>query len=346
MRRYTVLHGTASICIILVVLHLGRAIVIPFLLGLLVAIGASGVFRLTEIGVPRWLSVALACAAAVGVCVGLGALFTFALQELVSEWPMYERGWEDLRREAVRWFSRHSLGDPALAVRELEPADAAMEYALPGLAVAARVTSNFFFVLLIAVFLLIEAAVVQVKFDRVKSIGGIETAIWRRTSVEVQRYLWIKTLTSVVTGLMAGALTWAAGLEHPLLFGLLAFILNYIPTVGSLVAMVPAVVIGVLTLGWSTGLVLIAGYGVINVGIGLILEPRWLGSAIGLSPSIVFLSMAFWAFVLGPVGALLSVPLMMIVRIAAGQSPHWTWLATLLAAPREVLKKPAVTESA
>lgn len=102
--------------------------------------------------------------------------------------------------------------------------------------------------------------------------------------------------------------------------------------------MIPAVALAFLTMGWSVALILIAGYGVINVTIGLILEPRWEGQTADLSPSVVVLSMVFWGFVLGPVGALLSVPLMMIVRITAAQSPHWTWLEILLETPRQALE--------
>ena len=329
----------ASLSVVLVVLHLGRPIVIPFLLGLLIAIGVSGVLRLSDRGLPRWLTVALACVVAVGVCAGLGWLVALAIDDLAADWPTYRQAWNRVQIQIVHWFWRHRLGASATVVRDLDPEEAAMDLALPGIAVATRISSSILLALMIAVFLLIEGAAVSPKLKRMEKLRVLDAAVFREATSKVQRYLWIKTVTSFATGVLAGALTAAVGLRQALLFGLLAFALNYIPNVGGLLAMIPAILLGVLTMGWSAGLLLIAGYGLIHLVIGLILEPRWMSEAADLSPSIVILSMVFWGFVLGPAGALLSVPLMMIVRITAGQSSDWAWLAILLESPRRVFKE-------
>jgi predicted PurR-regulated permease PerM len=152
----------------------------------------------------------------------------------------------------------------------------------------------------------------------------------------VQRYLLIKTVTSASTGLLIAGLTSVVGLGHSLLFGLIAFILNYIPSIGSILASIPAIALCLLTLGWFPAFGLAAGYFLINLVIGILIEPRWAGQATDLSPSVVVLSMVFWGFVLGPIGALLSVPLTIIVRITASQSSEWSWLAMLLSSSRTV----------
>jgi AI-2 transport protein TqsA len=115
---------------------------------------------------------------------------------------------------------------------------------------------------------------------------------------------------------------------------LLAFVLNYVPSIGSILASIPAIALCLITLGWFPALGLTMGYVLINLVIGIIIEPRWAGHATDLSPTVVVLSMVFWGFVLGPIGALLSVPLTIIVRITASQSEGWSWLAMLLSSPR------------
>ena len=118
--------------------------------------------------------------------------------------------------------------------------------------------------------------------------------------------------------------------DYPLLWGLLAFLLNYIPNLGSIIAAVPTVLLTLVQLGWSAALIVFAGYSVVNVVIGSFIEPRFMGKGLGLSTLVVFLSLVFWGWVLGPVGMLLSVPLTMTLKIALESSEENRWLAKLL----------------
>ena len=148
---------------------------------------------------------------------------------------------------------------------------------------------------------------------------------------EVQDYLGIKTVVSLATGLLIGVLTWLLGLDFPILLGLIGFVMNYIPTVGSIVAAVPALLLSVVQFGSVGNFTLVAvGYGVINTVFGNIIEPNLLGRRLGLSTLVVVLSLLFWAWVWGPVGALLAVPLTMIVKIMLENTEDLRWVAILL----------------
>ncbi|MEJ2153549.1 MAG: AI-2E family transporter, partial [Gemmatimonadota bacterium] len=116
----------------------------------------------------------------------------------------------------------------------------------------------------------------------------------------------------------------------PVLWGLLAFLLNYIPTIGSFIAAIPAVMLGFIQFGLGRALIAAAGYAVINIVIGNLLEPRVMGKGLGLSTLVVFLSLLFWGWVLGPVGMILSVPLTMTIKIALQNSSRTRWVAVLL----------------
>ncbi|MAN96377.1 MAG: hypothetical protein CME08_05260, partial [Gemmatimonadetes bacterium] len=148
---------------------------------------------------------------------------------------------------------------------------------------------------------------------------------------EVQAYLGIKTLVSLATGLSIGVLAWLLDLEFPVLLGLIGFVMNYIPTVGSLLAALPALFLSLVQFTSVGHLLLVGGgYGVINMVFGNLIEPNLMGKRLGLSTLVVILSLLFWAWVWGPVGALLAVPLTMIVKIMLENIEDLRWMAILL----------------
>ncbi|MDH3729153.1 MAG: AI-2E family transporter [Myxococcales bacterium] len=328
----------AAFGIFLVILSLGRPIVIPVLLATLIAISLSRIADLSEKGLPRWLTVLLACLAAVAVVMGLGFLITRAATDFGSAFGQYRDDWDRLQGELANWLWSRELGIPATAVTEFDPGELVRGLAVPGFTLALSIVSSGFLVLLITVFLVVESSSFSKKIANTDKLGRMNVHVLRGAARDVQQYLLIKTVTSAATGLMVAGLTTVVGLGHSLLFGLLAFVLNYIPSVGSILASVPAIALCLITLGWVPAIALAAGYMAINFLIGILIEPRWAGDATDLSPTVVVLSMVFWGFVLGPVGALLSVPLTIIVRITASQSQEWSWLALLLRSPRGVVR--------
>ncbi len=118
---------------------------------------------------------------------------------------------------------------------------------------------------------------------------------------------------------------------------MLAFLLNYVPNIGSIIAAVPAVLLAFVQLGAISALLTTALYVAVNVTIGNVVEPRFMGRGLGLSTLVVFLSLVFWGWVLGPVGMLLSVPLTITVKIALESSSKSHWLAVLLGPEHEAV---------
>jgi len=328
----------AAFGVFLVVLHLGQPIVIPVLLATLIAISLSKILDLSQRGLPHWVAVSLAVLAAAAVVTGLGFLTTRAATDFALAFSQYRGDFDRLQFESASWLWGHGLGIPATAVEQLDPSELVRGLTVPGLTLALSVVSSGALVLLITVFLVVESASIAQKLSGTNRFGKMDVQVLKSAARDVQRYLLIKTVTSASTGVLVAGLTAVIGLGHSLLFGLLAFILNYIPSIGSILASIPAVSLCLITLGWIPAFGLAAGYLVINLVVGVWIEPRWAGQATDLSPSVVVLSMVFWGFVLGPIGALLSVPLTIIVRIIAAQSNEWTWLAMLLSSPRSVAR--------
>ena len=200
--------------------------------------------------------------------------------------------------------------------------------------------SSTFLVFLILAFGLGEAAVFPRKLG---AIAGDVTASNERLSTivgEVQGYLVIKTLVSLATGVLLGLVTWAMGLKLPILLGLIAFVFNYVPTIGSVLASIPALALALIEVEPVTGgflgfdlqrtVIVGLGYLTVNIVFGNWLEPTLMGRRLGLSTLVVVLSLVFWGWLWGPIGALLSVPLTMVVKIMLENTKDLKWVAVLL----------------
>ena len=140
----------------------------------------------------------------------------------------------------------------------------------------------------------------------------------------------IKTTIRAITRLAVTLLLYLLGVDFPILWGLLAFLLNFVPNIGSVIAAIPPVLLAYVQLdGWSATII-IFGFLIINIVIGSFIEPRYLGKGLGLSPLVVFISLVFWGWVLGPIGMLLSVPLTITAKLALEANPNTNWIAILL----------------
>nr|MBL0721370.1 AI-2E family transporter [Sulfurovaceae bacterium] len=147
---------------------------------------------------------------------------------------------------------------------------------------------------------------------------------------DVNIYFLTKTVTSLATGFLVFIMLLFFELDYALLFGFLAFILNYIPSIGSLIAAIPALFIAITQLTIIETSSIAFGYIVINNLIGNFIEPKILGRGLGLSTLVVFLSMIFWGWILGSIGMFLAIPLTIVVKMACDNSSTWHWVSVLL----------------
>jgi len=209
----------------------------------------------------------------------------------------------------------------------------------PGMVISLAVTvlgsigqllSNAFLILLTVVFVLLEVGTFGRKigdaFERTEETAERAAQIIAR----VQHYIVIKTWISLATGVFVVMWLKVLGVPYAGLWGLLAFFFNFIPNVGSVIAAIPAVLIAWLELTTLPAIMAAVGFVLVNTIVGNFVEPRLMGKSLGLSPLVVFFSMVFWGFVLGPVGMLLSVPLTMTARIAMEGFDDTRWVATLM----------------
>lgn len=190
--------------------------------------------------------------------------------------------------------------------------------------------SQSIFALIVMIFLLGESDRFVQKVRDVKREGGPDLSRFQRTSRDIQKYLAIKTVASSATGFLAAISCYFFKVDFPLLWGLVAFLFNYVPAIGSIVAAIPPVVLALILHGFWPGVGVLACYLVINFTIGNFLEPIFMGERFGLSTVVVISSVLFWGFVWGPVGMLLAVPLTMIVKVMLDNSTEFRWISALM----------------
>ena len=187
-------------------------------------------------------------------------------------------------------------------------------------------------IFIMMVFILFEAGGLPRKLQLAFGWRREELERMKEARREIQRYLGIKTAVSLTTGILIGFWVWLVGLDFPLLWGLIAFFLNYIPNIGSFLAAVPAVILTLITMGGGEALLVALGYALVNLCLGNLVEPHLLGRRLGISTLVVFLSLVFWGWVWGPIGMLLSVPLTMVLKILLEHTEDFRWLAQLIGA--------------
>jgi AI-2 transport protein TqsA len=190
--------------------------------------------------------------------------------------------------------------------------------------------SQTFFALIVMIFVLAESGSYAQKMLEVLRVRGPDLTRFRSITQDIQKYLGIKTAASAATGLLATLTCVIFKIDFPLLWGLLAFLFNYVPAIGSILAGIPPVLLGLILHGFWPALGVMACYLIINVTIGNFLEPMLLGERFGISTVIVILSVLFWGFVWGPVGMLLAVPLTMLVKVMLDNSSDLRWISALM----------------
>ena len=327
----------AAVVVIIYGMQAAKVLLVPFLLAAFLAlIAVRPMLWLQKHKVPAVLAALLIVAAMMFILAVVGTIVGSSIADFTAALPGYQARLDAIVHRSLSFIARFLDDDRSIAnLGDLIDPGWAMGLAATILNGLRDVLTNTFLILFTMVFILLEASSVEVKVRAAFGRGG-ET--FRRPRIflnNLGRYLGIKTLVSMVTGLIVGVMTWAIGLDFPLLWAMFAFLLNYVPTIGSIIAAVPAVLMALVQLGPGEAVTTGIGFLAINTVFGNIIEPRLMGYGVGLSPLIVFIGLVFWGWVFGPVGMLLSVPLTMTLKMALESDTRTRWIAILIGSERD-----------
>lgn len=337
MRTSEILLCLAAFVVIIAGMKAAAVILVPFILSAFIAIiSAPPMFWLQRKGVPSLLAMLIVVSGMLLTGVLVAALVGQSINDFMQDLPVYKAKIKTQTSAALAWLSAQGIRTESLALNEVFDPGAAMNLAAQVLNGLGNALTNSFLILMTVIFMLLEAASFPVKLKAITDRPDQQSARLDGFIKDVKQYIAIKTWVSLSTGLIITLWLFLLGVDYPLLWGLLAFVLNYIPNIGSIIAAVPAILLALIQIGPGRALAVACGYVIVNVVIGSVVEPRFMGRGLGLSTLVVFLSLLFWGWVLGPVGMLLSVPLTITAKLALDSREETKWLAVMLGSEKAV----------
>jgi len=330
-RGTRILVSTAALVIIIAGISLAQSVVILFIVSIFFALlGAPPVLWLKEKHVPSGFAVLIVMAGMVIILILIGAQIGSSVNNFSDELPLLQsRIKEQVKELSVLLTSKGFVVKEKFFLEYMNP-EAIMKLTAGLLTGLSSVLSDLIIILLTVTFILLEVSSFPVKLRTI--LGNPDQVFPQFTKfvVDMKRYMIIKTIINLVAGILITAWMYILGVQFPILWGFLAFLLHYIPNIGSIIATVPAVLLALVQLGTDSALLVIAGNIFIGFIIGNVIEPRLMGRTLGLSTLVVFLSLIFWGSLLGITGAILCIPLTMTLKFAFENNEGTRWIAVIL----------------
>lgn len=306
------------------------SVLIPILVAAFLAVmGQPAISWLLKKRIPSGLAVTLVFLGAFVPFVGFSILLSSSIAEFRERIPVYETKLRAIGMPLLDYFQGQSWVSTEQIQSSLDPGALLSTFG-SWLGAVGTLLSNMLMTLLIVIFMMLETTGIASRIRLAFGNPDHDMTRLRRVIDDVIKYLAIKTYVSVITGVAAWVVVAVVGVDYALLWGVTAFLLNYVPTIGSIVAALPPVLLALVDVNWESSVVVGIAYVVINTVVGNVIEPRWMGQRLGLSTLVVFLSLLFWGWVWGPVGMLLSVPLTMVVKIWLEANADLRWVGIMM----------------
>ena len=285
--------------------------------------------------VPKWIALILVMLTLVLLFSGFFYLIGGTISSFSRNVSKYGTALTAIINSFIQLLNEHGLNIGKDQVSTLIQPARILEFTAGALNGLVNMLENTLLIFLMVLFILMEFESFP---DKAKAIfsGSDESIGYFSTIIQnIRHYLLIKTLIGLVVGILTYTGLLIIGVNYPLLWALIAFLLNYIPNLGSIIASIPTILFALVQLGIGGALWTLGTFMLIHNIIGNFLEPRIMGEGLGLSTLVVFLSLLLWGYVLGTVGMLLSVPITMTIKIILEQNEKTLWLAILLGTPAE-----------
>ena len=329
----------AAFVIIIGGLMYAESIVTPFLMALFISIiCAVPVSWLQKKKVPQLVSITLVFFGVLAIFIIFGQLIGNSVSSFSGDVTKYEKNLNDLGLNILHFLNEKGLNVETDEISKVIEPSKILGYTAGFLGQMGGFMGNAATIFFLAFFLLMELDSISVKASAIAKNTKVSIAYLNTIGQSIRHYLSIKTMTSFLTGFAIWVLLTIIGVNYAIVWALLAFLLNYIPNIGSILAAIPAVLFALIQLGMGGALWTIIAFVIVNMVIGNVVEPKMMGKGLGLSTFVVFVSLIFWGFILGTVGMFLSVPLTMTIKIMLEQQPNTKWIAVVLGTEEDANK--------
>jgi AI-2 transport protein TqsA len=327
----------ASLIILVAGMKAASSILVPFFLALFIAvICAPPLFWLQRKGVPKILALALILVAILVVGLLFGTLIAPSLNIFLKSLPDYQGRLSTYVANLISWLREKGVNIPLDEAAGIFHPGWIMNLAGGIFAALSSALTNAFLILLTVVFILLEAADLPKKLRIVLKNPKRSLSTIEKCTQNAKRYLVIKTLISGSVGLVIWLWLLILGVDYPVLWGTLSFLLNYVPNIGAIIAALPVALLALIQLGVGSALLTVLGFVVVHIVVGNLIEPKLTGKGMSLSTLVVFLSLVFWGWVLGPVGMILSVPMTSLAKIVLESYESTGGIAIMLGSDTEI----------
>ena len=330
----------ASVIIVLAGVKAASAIVVPFLLSLFIAIVLSPSYNyFNKKGMPSGLSLMIVIGFLIIFFTLVAKLLGSSAVEFNANLGFYEQQLSGHFHKIVEIATKFGIDIPEADMMSIFNPKIIMGFASSIVQSMGSILTNGFVILLTVVFMLLESNNFVNKIVHINSKGDSKTITHIKTILtQIKEYMVLKALISLFTGFIIWIGLMFIGTDYPFLWAVLAFMLNFIPNIGSIIAAVPAVLLTFIGLDVFSAFMVITLYVLVNIVIGSIVEPRVMGNGLGLSTLVVFLSLLFWGWLLGIVGMLLSIPLTIMAKIILNSDKDTKWISILLGSGNNLSK--------
>jgi AI-2 transport protein TqsA len=346
-RGLLILLGFAAAVITVAGLKSISGLVAPAFLALVLTIGVHPLRGwLVRRGFPGWAATLVMILTVYAILLVLAFSLVVSIARFATLLPSYQQDMANLISEATAWLESVGVGRQQInAVTQAFDPSRLVGVATGFLSGLLSVLSNLFFIVTLLLFLALDAAWFPRRLGATEASRGGLVAALVSFARGTRRYLVVSTVFGLIVAVLDVGLLYLLSIPVPLVWGLLAFITNYIPNIGFVVGLVPPAILGLLEGGIPGALGVIIGYSVLNVTIQSVIQPKVVGDAVGLSTSLTFLSLVFWAWVLGALGALLAIPLSLLAKaLLVDVDPDSRWLVPLLSGDAENPERSARSE--
>jgi predicted PurR-regulated permease PerM len=333
-RGVIVLLGAACLVVVVGGMRVTASLLGPVFLALMLTVTISPIaIWMRRKGVPLWLAMILNVLAVYLLLIALGSAMALSLARLVDLLPQYQQQFDNLRADLAGTLNNLGIDQTQVTAaldKAISPGQivGVIEWIFGGLAGA---LSNAVFLFAVLLFMCVDA----VDFPARLTASGVQRpqviGALRGFAQGTRRYLWVTTVFGLIVAVIDTLALWALDIPLPFLWGLLAFITNYIPNIGFIIGVIPPALLGLLQGGVEKMIWVIVVYCAVNFVIQSVIQPKVVGDAVGLSATMSFLSLVFWGWVLGPLGALLAIPLSLLAKgLLVDIDPATQWITPLV----------------
>ncbi|MDP8238612.1 MAG: AI-2E family transporter [Candidatus Hatepunaea meridiana] len=340
--------SAAALIVLIFGLQAAQSILVPFIMAVFLAvITAYPMGWLKRKRVPNALALVLVVFGMLLLLALMATLVGTSINDFSERVPVYQQNL-DTKLSALTGKSETLIADEIEKLMNTISPGAAMGMVAKILNGLSGVFGNAFLIIFTMIFILIEVSSFPVKLTAMLGNSRETLDSFSRFAESIRLYLGMKTLVSLGTGVLVGVWVAIIGLDFPILWGMLAFLFNFVPNIGSIIAAIPAILLSLVQLSLGQTALIAVGYAAINLIVGNVVEPRVMGRGLGISTLVVFVSLIFWGWIFGAVGMLLAVPLTMTLKIALESSPGTNRIAILLGSADSIPKaaREPVTEEA